>query len=513
MRSKITASLMALSFTVGGTVLAKTVDAVIKLKERVSIASLAQSVMDPSSARYGKFYSPSEIRKLVAPRKVDYANAISQLQDEGFQIVSESPTHLWVTIRGDHTLFESVFGTKIAFGTARSGEEIHSLVQSASVPERLSLVDSIGGLDTTRKFHHHHVMLANSQDAAPGGLSPTQVQTAYGFNPIYKSGVNGAGQHIAIATYDGFMVGDVTNYYKLLKISPAPTVDQVTYNGTPTYNEDSAVETQLDAEFSGMMAPGASVHVFASAQNSDLGEEQMFTAILDDNRAKTVNYSWGECETGLDPTHVTNMTTIFNRAVAQGVNIMVASGDSGSDGCGDGTNAADWPAAHPAVVGVGGTTLTISGTTMSEAGWSGSGGGFSALFPVPSWQTSAVPAGSTGRGFPDVSFNADPNSGQAVYAHQNGTAGWIVIGGTSMAAPQWTGFLTLVNQARANAGKQQLGFLNPFIYALSASNYASMMNDVTSGNNGEFNAGTAWDAVTGLGSMQASNLLSYLSQQ
>src|ERR1700675_1627840 len=101
--------------------------------------------------------------------------------------------------------------------------------------------------------------------------------------------------------------------------------------------ENSAGETELDAEFSGMIAPGASIHVFASSQNSDAGELAMFTAILDDNRAKVVNYSWGSCDNQVSSSHQADMDKVFARAVAQGVNILNASGDSGSDCVGDGS--------------------------------------------------------------------------------------------------------------------------------------------------------------------------------
>ena len=89
----------------------------------------------------------------------------------------------------------------------------------------------------------------------------------------------------------------------------------------------------------------------------------------------------------------------------------------------------------------------------------------------------------------------------------------MTIGGTSMAAPQWSGFMALVGESRAKANKGTLGFLNPIIYAIPASTRASVFNDVTTGNNGTYKAGAGWDAVTGWGSMQAQGLLNYLTQQ
>jgi kumamolisin len=311
---------------------------------------------------------------------------------------------------------------------------------------------------------------------------------------------------------------DVKTFYQLADLPMQPTVDQVEFNGTPPDNEGSAIETSLDAEFAGMMAPGASVHIFASATNDDTGEAQMFTAILDDNRAKVVNYSWGGCEAQLDRGHAAEMDAIFTRAVAQGVNIMVASGDSGSDSCQDSTLSADWPADNANVVAVGGTTLHIQNNEPNESAWGPcggsfgcSGGGISEIFDLPAYQ-SGFQAPYIKRSYPDVAFNADNfHSGQAIYTHLDGEAGWLVIGGTSMAAPQWSGYMALVGEARAMQNKPALPFLNPIIYATAPDVRANLFRDSVKGSNGAYQAGPGWDAVTGLGSMRADALLKYLS--
>lgn len=509
MKAKIKNSLAIASLMFAVPAFAKPVTAVIKLKDRVSMASLADSVMNPASPRYQKFYSPEEIRQLSAPSDADYTQLLSQLKSQGFTVVSESPTHLWVVVKGDHTQFESTFATQLKFHP--SGR--HELLNTARIPSEMSLIESVNGLNSTRKAFPKFVKASgvSAQDNM-GGVPQSTVKSAYGFAPLYQAGLSGAGQHIAIATYMNLHTDDVNYFYKASNLSPMPTVDVVAFNGTAPYDANSAMETELDAEFSGMIAPGASIHVFASATNDDAGEAQMFTAILDDNRAKVVNYSWGSCETTLNPQHKTDMEKIFARAVAQGVNIMVASGDSGSDSCGDGTNAADWPAAVPYVVAVGGTTFGQNGAAVAETAWNGSGGGISAVWDLPTWQ-SKLGAPYVKRSYPDVSFNADPATGQAIWTDGSGQAGWMVIGGTSMAAPQWSGFMALVAEARTKAGKPTLGYLSPVLYAMSDSDRAQTFHDVTQGSNGIYNAGPGWDAVTGWGSMQADALLKVLQAQ
>jgi kumamolisin len=483
----------------------------LRLKAKIPMSEFAKDVNDPSSPRYHKYYTPEELRAFAAPSEGEYNDLLKTLQSQGFQIVSQSTTHLWVGVKADSALFENVFSTSLRI--QKNG--LRTMVMAPQVPNQLSLVASVFGLDNTRKRIPKIRYSGLSLDDAKlsSGIPQATIKTAYGFDPIYQTGISGRGQHIAIATYMGFNIQDVQDFYQLSKLSPGPTVDQVEFNGTPQLDDNSAMETELDAEFTGMMAPGASIHVFASATNDDTGEAQMFTAILDDNRAKVVNYSWGGCETGVAPTHKDEMEPIFARAVAQGVNIMVASGDSGSDSCQNGTTVADWPSANPNVVAVGGTTFNYSGNQLSEVAWSGSGGGISQLFNRPSYQQNLDQKIFNMRAYPDVAFNADPHTGEAIYARRssNSQPGWMVIGGTSMAAPQWAGFLALVGEARQNQGLSPLGFLPPFLY--SASNPAEILNDITQGSNGAYQAGLGFDAVTGLGSMQAANMLNYLIRQ
>jgi kumamolisin len=487
---------------------AKPVDLVLRLKERVSMEQLAHNVMDPTSPRYNQFYTPAEIRALVAPTDRDYASLVASLEAKGMHVIRESNSHLIVTVRTDSAQVESTFATKLAV----SGDQFAGTTSKVSVPNELSLVESVTGLDQTRKLRSH-IKIAGM--VGKKSISQGDIKKGYGFNPLYTAGLTGKGQDIAIATYDGFHLSDVAGFFVQSHISPAPKVDVISFNGTAAIKEDSAAETELDAEFSGMIAPGAAIHVFTSADNSDAGELAMFTAILDDNRAKVVNYSWGTCEKQTVASHQTDMDKVYTRALAQGVNIMVASGDSGADGCRDGSKDADWPASSPQVVAVGGTTFSLSSTgKLSEKGWTGSGGGISNFYDLPTYQAN-FQTPYVKRSFPDVAFNADQNSGEQIwtqYGSSSGTPAWMTVGGTSMAAPQWSGFMALVGEARTKAGKGTLGFLNPILYNLSTAEQAKVLHDVTKGNNG-FAAGIGWDAVTGLGSMQADKLLDLLTNQ
>jgi kumamolisin len=189
-----------------------------------------------------------------------------------------------------------------------------------------------------------------------------------------------------------------------------------------------------------------------------------------------------------------------------GVTVTVASGDNGSsDGVTDGADHVDFPASSPHALACGGTNLAaIGGVITSESVWNdgsgggAGGGGVSTVFPVPSFQeglsatrTGAAPAALAGRGVPDVSGDADPETGYTVRIDGVDT----VIGGTSAVAPLWAGLIARINAARG----APVGYINPALYAAAASG-ASPCNDIVTGNNGDFEAGPGWDACTGLGS-------------
>ena len=490
--------------TANATNAGKAITATLKLKERVPMEELARQVQTPGSERFGRFYEPLEIRQVAGPLDAEYDELLRGLKSDGFTIVRESPTRLWITVRGEVARFESTFHTQL--GNVGPGK--YRPTTMVHIPGHYSLIESVIGMDNTRTAFPRYLRQAKTK-FKPRAVSQADIKNAYGFAPLYERGISGRGIAIAIATYDGYRIENVRQFFKMSRLNPQPTVETVHFNGVAMYDEQSAGETELDAEFAGMIAPGAHILVYPSATNDDAGEVQMYTAILDDNRAKIVNYSWGNCEKHLSPQHPADMSKVFYRALAQGVNIFAASGDFGSDACNDGTLSADWPSSHEGVISVGGTTLGLQRGDRIETGWSGSGGGISDHWELPAWQKN-IGSPFWRRSFPDVSFNADPRSGQAMFTGREGKGEWMVVGGTSMAAPQWAGYMALVMQARRAQFKADLGFLNPIFYAMDPATRARTFNDVVKGRNGAYTSTPGWDAVTGWGSMQGEALLDYL---
>jgi kumamolisin len=387
------------------------------------------------------------------------------------------------------------------------------------LPVELSdIVQGVFGLDNRpqAKPHYRSRPLGGASDAAPANISynPPQVAQLYNF----PAGVTGAGQTIGIIELGGgFQQSDITNYFQSLGITP-PTVTNVSVDGgtnSPTNPNSADGEVLLDIEVAGSVAPGANIVVYF-APNTDQGfQDAMSLAIHDStNNPSAVSISWGGPESTWTTQSMQSMDQVAQEAAALGVTITVAAGDNGSsDGVSDGSNNVDFPASSPNVLACGGTSLIASNTTpptiSSETVWNdgadggATGGGFSVQFSQPSYQSSLATSypGQTGRGVPDVSGDADPDTGYNILVDGQQE----VVGGTSAVAPLWAGLVALLNQQL----NTRLGFINPLIYALPEPNNG--FNDITQGNNGAYSAGPGWDPCTGLGSPIGTTLATLLA--
>ncbi len=321
--------------------------------------------------------------------------------------------------------------------------------------------------------------------SAPGGLSPATIKSVYDF-PTSASA--GAGPTIAIVdAYDDPNVESDLGVFSSQFGLPACTtangcftkVNQTGGKRYPRANSGWALEISLDVQWAHAIAPGAKILlVEANSTNfSDLTTAESYA----NAHAQYVSNSW-------DGSEFSGETSYDKYFTHSGVSTFVAAGDAGLP--------AEYPSASPNVISVGGTTLNFSGTTfMSETGWSSGGGGCSAYeTATPAQRRYAgyqqVNCGGK-RATPDVSLDADPNSGVAVYdsTSYQGTSGWWVVGGTSASTPMWA--------ARAADSGQQITAST--VYPGSASSLNITFRDITLGNNGA-PCLTGYDLCSGLGS-------------
>jgi subtilase family serine protease len=346
---------------------------------------------------------------------------------------------------------------------------------------------------------------------APQGYTPQQIDKAYGFDSITLNDSlggslkgDGSGQTIAIvdAYNDPNIANDLKTFDKQFSLSN-PKLTVVNQDGStsnlPKTDAGWAQEISLDVEWAHSVAPKANI-MLVEAKSASLND--LLTAVNTARNAagvSVVSMSWGTNEFFNQGNFDSYFTT---PAGHQGVTFVASSGDQGS------WFGPTWPSVSKNVLAVGGTTLALNsnGTIANETAWSGSGGGISQFESQPQYQTQYNPNFST-RGGPDVSINADPNTGYSVYdsLKYQGQSGWMTIGGTSAGSPQWAALIAIANQGRVALGGGTLdgatGTL-PGLYSLyTDANYAKSFNDITRGaSSWWYGAGPGWDPVTGFGS-------------
>ena len=350
----------------------------------------------------------------------------------------------------------------------------------------------------------------------PTGYTPSQVRHAYGFDQINFAGGtvagDGAGTTIAIVdAYDDPRIANDLHQFDVAFGLPDPVFTKVNQSGgttMPAANGGWASEIALDVEWAHAIAPKANILLVEANDNSYSNLMAAVSFAAKQSGVVAVSMSWGggefSTETGFDSTFKTPTGH-------QGVTFVVSSGDAGAP--------ASYPATSPNALAVGGTHLSLdsSGNILGESAWSGSGGGISSYETEPTYQKGVVTQTTTNRANPDVSYDADPNTGFPVYDTYNNstTAPWSQFGGTSDAAPQWAALIAIADQGRALAG---LGSLDgatqtlPAIYSMPSTDF----HDITSGSSTgspSYSATAGYDLATGRGTPFANRVVADLVGQ
>jgi kumamolisin len=452
-----------------------------------------------------KFGSTSEELALVR----DFA------EKNSLRVAEESSAKRSVVLSGTVALFSEAFGVELNRYSHPQGSTFRGRFGAVYLPPDLTpIVRAVLGLDNRPQARSH--MRIRPSTVTGASYTAPQVANLYDF----PSGLDGTGQVVGIVELGGgYSPKDIQTYCSGLGITP-PSVSSVSVDGvsnSPTGDPNGPDgEVLLDIEIIGTIAPKSSVFVYF-APNTDAGFVDAVNSAVHDSERKpaVVSISWGSAESEWTSQGIQSLDQAFQDAVTMGVTVCAASGDGGSaDGVTDGLAHVDFPASSQYVVGCGGTRIGESGSKLiSQVVWDdlpsggASGGGVSDVFPLPDWQSSSMippsanPGGKKGRGVPDVSGDASPETGYTVRV--DGTT--ITVGGTSAVAPLWTGLLARLNQS---IGKP-VGYINPLLYQAS---FRSAFRDVVSGNNGAYKAGPGWDACTGWGSPDGTKLLGVLSQ-
>jgi subtilase family serine protease len=527
--------------------------------QEAALDSFLRTVHDPASPNYGKWLTPQSFEQHFGASVKDIEAIKKWLTGNGFSIDEVPAGGRSIVFSGNVAGVRKAFKTDIHNYT-RNGEAHIANATEAQIPRALSNV--VGGVVSLHDFRskplHARATVnpAYTANATTHYLAPADFSVIYNLNPLYSqtTPIKGSGRTIAILGRSNVALADISTFRSAMNLPV--NAPQIIFNGTnPGYVTGDESESDLDLEWAGAVAPAATIKLVTTASTATTdGIDTSASYAVTKNVADIISVSYGACESSMTAAGVNFYNGLWKQADAQGITVLVSSGDSGVAGCDSptattaaggtginglcsspystcvgGTQFAD--TANPALYWAASNTLAGQGSVLSyipEVVWNESasnggtalwatGGGASIIFTKPVWQTVAgVPADGK-RDVPDVALSAAQHDGYLVYTSDTTNRAQILglMSGTSAAAPSFAGIMALVNQ---KTGARQ-GSANAKLYGLGAiqanGSSRAYFHSITSGNNSVpgqagFAATTAaYNLATGLGSIDGNVLVTH----
>ncbi|HLG98907.1 MAG TPA: protease pro-enzyme activation domain-containing protein [Bryobacteraceae bacterium] len=533
--------------------------------QQVALNELLRKQQDPSSPLFHQWLTPEQYADRFGLSSNAVANIVSWLQAAGLTVLRVARGRDFIVFSGTATVVENAFQTSIHYYQV-GGKTHYANATAPAIPATFAgIVTAIFGLDDFNperprnrggSLKRRAVSDSTRPDLfVPPGfnlLAPGDLATLYDIAPLYESGFDGTGQTVVVIGRTNVDFSDIRTFRQVFGLAPNdPQVILVPGSSDPGIVADQVLEADLDLEITGAVARNATIIFVYSANVID-----SVIYAIDSNLAPVISYSFGSCEQNITPLVAQAIESLARQANSEGITWIASSGDSGAAACEDQNGAETsattgmWvalPASLPEVTSVGGTEFDEGTGTywimtddsnggsalgyIPEAAWNdspllkqglaASGGGASTIFAKPHWQVGPGVPNDGQRDVPDIALSASGLHDPYVIWS---TAQPILVGGTSAAAPVFAGIVVLLNHCLTATGAQPqagLGNINPNLYKL-AQVAPIAFHDITRGNNivsctigspncstGSFgyNAGRGYDQVTGLGSVDAYNLV------
>lgn len=522
--------------------------------QQAELENFLAEQQDPSSPHFHEWLTPQQFGERFGTSAADIDTIVQWLQSHGMRVTQVSNGRREIEFSGTAAQIENAFQTEI-HNYEFNGEMHVANAKDISIPEALapvvSGVVSLHDFKPKPKIQRQSVGTNFTTSGGSHYMVPYDFAQIYDITALWNSGIDGTGQAIAIAGRSNLHLTDVQTFRSQFGLPANDPVIIVNGPDPGAANPNEEGEADLDVEWSGAVAKGATIK-FVVSQSTSTTDGALLSEmyIVNNNVAPILSTSFGFCEV-MAPRESLFYASLWQQAAAQGISVFVAAGDSGAATCDDPSSLAakfgisvDGEASTPYNVAVGGSEFNENGSNslywnatnnnqnrssvksyIPEAAWNESGpqglwtggGGVSTVHSTPSWQTgSGVPtvdpgtAGQHHRYVPDVALNAAGHDGY--FGQQDGSA--IIYSGTSASAPAFAGIMAMVNQATNQAN----GNPNPRIYALAAQS-PNIFHDITSGSNSVpclagtlncsggtitgYSAGPGYDMVTGWGSVDA----------
>ena len=513
----------------------------LPLGDAQGAADFVQHVSKPGDQLFRKYISPDEFAARFGANASDFAVLKEWATANHLTIVQEGLARTLLTVRGTVAQFQTLFKTELANYRSPRGDQFYSAKIAPTIPDAIaSKVSGVIGLTGSIQYAPlAKIAKVFGEDASakigpdsaggtgPGGaFAPKDLRTAYQI-PSYGGVVP---QTIAIFEQGGFFASDIKKFIETMKLPEVPVkfVSVNDYNGTV---DDTGIELEAVLDIDTVI--GINPHAKEVLVYED-GTDTFQVALLDalekvatDHLAQTLSISYGLDEVQQGDAQLAAENSVLEQLAAEGITVLVSSGDDGAYGRSGASYSpaqleAPDPGSQPLVTCVGGTTLS-TGPNQQYSGeevWNrlaighgATGGGVSSYWPIPSyqpaWYVTSNGGSSTLRNVPDIAAVGDPLTGVAVYSKING--GWLQIGGTSVSAPLWAGYVSVMNAGLQYLVNRGIGFFNPILYGIG--NPAGYLNPVGDGSNGNvqlygtpgYNAGYGYNNCCGSGTPWAGN--------
>jgi len=450
--------------------------------QQAQLDALVQEQQTTGSPNYHTWLTPAQYASRFGLSDSDLAKIQTWLESHGFNIDRVAASHTSISFSGTAAQVEYAFQTEMH--RYQFAAETHfANAADLSIPAALlGVVRSVRNLDDFRPrpaFRPSPASVQPSYTSAQSGdhfLTPKDVATIYDINAAYNSGYTGSGQSIAVVGQSAVSVADIAAFQNAAGLTvKSPNMTLVPGSGTAATVPGDQAESDLDLEYAGGIAPGATVDFVYVGNNKNYGVFDALQYAVDTKLAPVISISYGTCETSLTSSDFSTLEAIMEQGASQGQTIVAASGDDGSTDCYDPTGAGglttaqqealsvNYPASSAYATGIGGTEflpadVAASNTTywesasgsdrissalsyIPEQAWnddsasvgakygaqyalSSTGGGVSVFTPRPSWQ-SGVPGIASGsfRLVPDVSLSSSPENAPYLYCTSD-TSSW-----------------------------------------------------------------------------------------
>jgi subtilase family serine protease len=502
-------------------------DVALPLRNQGDLNALFERISDPDSQSFRHFISRAAFIERFAPAAADRVAVARELQAYGFrvQVVDQA-----VKAAGTPAQVERYFRAPIRARTYDNGIAYapeRALMLSPLLASKHATIVGLAGIPPMHTFSIFRTDLRLTPHNHSGAYGPyfaADLRQAYQY-PSYQD-ATGQGVKIGIVIDSPVLASDIDSYFKADGLH-APKVIEHPVDGGGGIGADTG-ESTLDVEQSLGTAPEASATVFDIPSLSLTAIYDAYSAVVAEGTIDVVNSSWGECELVFDSSSgvgaLNAFDGLFTEGLSEGTTFVAASGDDAAYGCGpnDNEQGVNWPAVSPYVLAVGGTNLT---TTYAKGSYNsayvredefaepqgggaywGSAGGYSQLYPRPSYQNGFVSTNT--RGVPDMAgemggegFSSGGSYCQAVKCNKNDSSDWVRLHGkwtqeigTSASSPDTVGLLAI----RVQIVGSPLGFVNSELYKF-ATKRGVYFHSRIKGYNGFRTTTGLWDPVLGVG--------------